>query len=125
LQHLLHGHGGRGCGPDARIGCHVTKPGVAGRSTSSRPSPDDAGVLGSILALALFLLVVGVGVASIVFATVTAHRWVSGAWTAGGAAATVTSMAALVAVLGGWLAFDFYVAAREGARFVRRRIAAR
>lgn len=85
-------------------------------------SESGSGVFGSILGFGLFFLVAGVGVTSIVFATVHAHRLVTARGLSRAAVTAMTWLAALVAVLGGWLIFDLYVVIREGTRLMRRAV---
>jgi len=75
---------------------------------------------GTVLGVAVALAVAGTGLASVVFATTAAHRRVERRGLRGRGLAAVTTLAAFVAFLGGWLVYDFYVVAREAARFVRR-----
>lgn len=86
------------------------------------PTGGSAGssVIGSIVGFALALVVVGIGMASIVFATTAAHRLLQRRGFAGGAATALTALAACVIFLGGWLLFDLYVVLREGSRGLRR-----
>ena len=79
-----------------------------------------SGVVGSIVGFALVVVVVGIGVASIVFATTAAHRLLQRRGFAGGTTTALTTLAAFVIFLGGWLLFDLYVVLREGSRVLRR-----
>jgi hypothetical protein len=97
-----------------KISDHASCP--AGTPASS------SGVLGSIVGFALFFAVAGIGVASIVFTTISAQRWIAARGLGHGPSIAMTSLAALVAFFGGWLVFDFYVVIREGGRHVRRRV---
>jgi hypothetical protein len=88
------------------------------------PSASGSDVFGSILGFALVFGVAGIGVASIVFTTLHAHGWIVARGLRGGPATALTSLAAVVAIFGGWLIFDFYVVIRQGARWMRRLVAA-
>jgi hypothetical protein len=88
------------------------------------PRGSGSDVLGSILGFALSFGVAGIGVASIVFTTINAHGWIVARGLRGGPATALTSLAAVVAVFGGWLIFDSYVVIRQGARWMRRLVAA-
>lgn len=80
-----------------------------------------SGVLGSIAGFGLFFFAAGIGLASIVFSTISARRWIATRGLGGGAAAALTASAALLSFLGGWLVFDFYVLVCACSRLVRRR----
>ena len=78
-----------------------------------------SGVLGSVVGFGLLFAAAGIGLASIAFSTISAHRWIVGRGLTGGAAAAMTVSAALLAFLGGWLIFDVYVLIRACSRLVR------
>lgn len=96
-----------------RVSQHTSCPAAAAASSS--------GVLGRVTGFGLFFLAVGIGVVSIVFSTISAHRWIAARGVSGGAAAVLTAVAALLAFFGGWLIFDFYVFIRACSRLVQRR----
>jgi len=81
--------------------------------------PDSNTAVGTILGVAVALAVAGVGLASVVFATMSAHRRVESRGLHGGRLAALTTLAVFLSFLGGWLVFDFYVVAREAVHFVR------
>jgi hypothetical protein len=96
-----------------RISQHTSCPsGTAGSSS---------GVLGKVIGFGLFFLAAGIGVASIVFSTISARRWIAARGLTGGPAAVMTAGAALLAFFGGWLIFDFYVFIRACSRRAQRR----
>jgi len=89
-------------------------------SCPTRTAGSSSGVLGSIVGFGLFFLAVGIGVASIVFSTISAHRWLAARGLGRGAAAAMTAPAALLAFLGGWLIFDFYIFIRACSRLLQK-----
>jgi hypothetical protein len=93
---------------------------VSERAACPEGSFAKTSAVGAVVGFLLFLLVAAIGIASVVFATTAAHRWLARRGLRGRSAAGVTTLAALGIFLGGWLLFDFYVVARESARFVRR-----
>jgi hypothetical protein len=90
-------------------------------SCPSRTAGSGSGAFGKVLGFGLFFLAAGIGVASIVFSTISAHRWIAARGLSGGSAAVLTAVAALLAFFGGWLIFDFYVFIRACSRLVQRR----
>jgi hypothetical protein len=77
-------------------------------------------VVGTIVGLGVALLVGGVAITSTVSATMASYQQLQRWGLDNGVAIGATVMPALVIFLGGWIVFDVYVIARQGARLVRR-----
>lgn len=88
-------------------------------AAGSCPAPGEvtrSGVLATVVGFALFFLAAGIGVASIVFATAEIHRRTLSRGVPTHRVTAATALAAVVAVFGGWLVFDFYVVLSAGRR---------
>jgi hypothetical protein len=98
---------------------------VSGRTACPIEGSDpDTGVLGAIAWIALLMLIAGIGLASIAFAVIEAHGWLLARGLRGIPAVAMTLLAALAALVGGWLVFDLYVVIKVGWRFLRGRVVA-
>jgi len=98
--------------------------GVSARARCPNRTGEDDSLRGVLAALGLAAVGGGIGVASMTFATLAAHRRLRRWGLHGGRAAALTALAALVAAVGGWLVFDCCVVCAEGVRLVRRTVPA-